>query len=502
MSIPTVGVIGSGLSGLCAAIQVKKRLGITAHIFEASEDLGGTWNHNTYPGCACDVDSHVYSYSFAKNPNWSEKYSGNAEIKEYIRDVANRFDVYDNIQFKTSVVSATWLEDQNKWKIDWTQNGQPIQSSYFDYVFAGLGPLRVPHIPKQFKAFQGTVVHTSSWDSSIDFTNKRVAVIGAGASAIQAIPQLVKVVASLDSYQRTSPWIIDRIQIRFPLIVKLMFAYIPFTMLLYRAFVFFLWECLYVLMGYPESRSAKLISKFLKYRMVKRLTNKGRADLVPVLVPNYIPGCKRAALSDTYLEALCEDNVRINCSPIKSIVGRSITTEDDETSEYDILCLATGFKVTGLLGELQITGRDNRSLNDMWNTSYPKTYKSVGIHGFPNFFMLAGPASILGHNSVIFMIEQQVNLAVNSIKYAQAHNLVAMEPTVEAQDKFVNELLEDYKGTAWATGCDSWYMNEKGEIFALWSGTATSFWWKLRGTNYGDDYIKYSNVEIDSNRIG
>ncbi|KAL0073399.1 hypothetical protein J3Q64DRAFT_1443063 [Phycomyces blakesleeanus] len=495
MTIPTVGIIGSGFSGICAAIKVKKQLGITARIFEVSEDLGGTWNHNTYPGCACDVDSHVYSFSFAKNPNWTEKFSSSPEIKEYIRDVAKRFNVYNDIQFKTHVVRATWLESENKWKLDWTQDGMPIETSYFDYIFSGLGPLRVPHIPDKFKAFEGTVVHTSKWDSSIDFTNKRVAVIGTGASAIQAIPHLVKVAATLDTYQRTNSWIIDRYQMRFSRFVKFLFTYLPFTMFLYRAFFFFLWEYLYTLMGYPNSRTSKMISRYIRYRMIKRLTNKGRGDLVPVLVPDYAIGCKRGALSDDYLETLCAENVRINRVPIKNIVGRTIITEDGRISEYDIVCLATGFKTTSILGDLQVTGRNSLSLNKLWETSYPKTYKSVGIHGFPNFFMLAGPASILGHSSVVFMIEQQVKLAINSIKYAQKHDLVAMEPTAEAQDKFINELLEDLKDTAWSSGCDSWYKNERGEIFALWSGTATSFWWKLRRTNYTDDYIKYGKTE-------
>ncbi|KAI9014347.1 flavin-binding monooxygenase-like protein [Phycomyces nitens] len=490
---PTVGIIGSGVSGICAAIQVKKHIGVTAKIFEGASDMGGTWNQNTYPGCACDVDSHLYSFSFAMNPNWSRKYSPSAEIKEYVIDVAKRFDVYKDIQYNTTVVSATWSEELQKWKLDWVQNNQPVQSSYFDYIFSALGSLRIPRVPEIFKGFEGTIVHTGAWDSSIDFTNKRVAVIGTGSSAVQAIPQLVKTVASLESYQRSSAWVLDSKQIVYPSWVKTMFIYLPFIMYLYRLYIYYSWERLYYLFGYPDSTISKLKNQSIRNSMIKRLEAQGRGDLIPVLIPDYIIGCKRILPSESYLEAMCDKKVRVNRSPIREIVGRTIFTEDGQSSEFDILCLATGFDVSGFLGDLRITGRNNVCLNELWETEYTKTYKSVGIHGFPNFFMLGGPASLLGNNSIIFMAEQQVKLAIRSIKYALKNKFVAMEPTVEAQDKFTDKLRADLKGTAWDSGCNNWYKNKKGELTALWSGPSFLFLCKLYNTNFDKDYIHYSS---------
>ncbi|KAL0073397.1 hypothetical protein J3Q64DRAFT_1756502 [Phycomyces blakesleeanus] len=492
MSNPTVGIIGSGISGICAAIQVKEKLGITAKIFEAASEMGGTWSQNTYPGCACDIDSHIYSYSFALNPMWTQKYSGGSEIKEYVQGVAKKFGVYDDIQYNTTVISATWSEELRQWKLDWIQNNQPIQTSYYDYLFSALGSLRIPRIPEIFKSFQGTIVHTGAWDSSIDFTDKKVAVIGSGSSAIQVIPHLVKSVASLESYQRSSAWVLDRNQFTFPSWVKTMFLYVPFILYLYRFYSYLGWEYLYFLFGYPDSKASKFMTQSIKSRMIKRLEAKGRGDLVPLLIPDYVVGCKRVAPSENYLEALCDEKVYINRSPIREIIGRTIVTEDGRSSEFDVLCLATGFNVSGFLGNLRVTGRDNVCLNDLWSTEYSKTYKSVGIHGFPNFFLLGGPASLLGNNSVIFMFEQQVKLAVRSMAYAQKNNFIAMEPTVEAQDQFSDQLRRDFKGTSWESGCNNWYKNERGEISALWSGPSCAFFWKLHNTNFDKDYIHYS----------
>ncbi|KAI9314386.1 hypothetical protein BX666DRAFT_1879459 [Dichotomocladium elegans] len=208
----TAAVIGTGFSGICAAIKLKKTLNIRAELFELSTDVGGTWRQNTYPGAECDIPSHLYSLSFELNPNWANNYSGQAEIHEYLRAVARKYNLYEQTRFESEVILMEWVESRKQWLVQWrdVKNHKKIDSGYYDFVFAGLGPLRIPHIPEEFKGFEGPIVHTTYWDSTIDYTNKCVAVVGSGASAVQVIPELRKIAAHVYSYQRTPSWIIPR----------------------------------------------------------------------------------------------------------------------------------------------------------------------------------------------------------------------------------------------------------------------------------------------------
>ncbi|KAF7732364.1 hypothetical protein EC973_005260 [Apophysomyces ossiformis] len=488
----TVAVIGAGFSGLCAAIQLKKQLGIKAQIFEASEDVGGTWLHNTYPGCACDVPSHMYSLSFELNPDWPERYSSQPEILRYMRNVSAKYGLYEHITFEAEVVRTTWLESEQKWRVEWRhKQSDTIQSSLYDFVFAGVGPLRVPRAVDQFSAFQGPILHTAYWDDKVDVTNKRVAVVGSGASAVQTIPKLARLASSLTSYQRTPVWCMPRKQRAYSDRVKTIFRWFPWIMWLYRFILYIKLELLYIPFGYPHSYIVRYLHSLFVKHMKGRLESQGRGDLAEKVIPDFTPGCKRVVVSEDYLESLCRPNVTVERSGIREIRGRTIICENGTEAEYDILCLATGFDVQGFLGHLQVYGKDNQSLNDLWDKEYPETYKSVSIHGFPNFFMLLGPASVLGHNSVVSMVECQVDFAIRSMKYMAKHNFTALEAKKEAQKQFVAKLNKEIQSTVWASGCKSWYINDKGQIFALWSGTVTGFWWTLLRTNYAKDFIGY-----------
>ncbi|KAI8381112.1 putative flavin-binding monooxygenase [Radiomyces spectabilis] len=488
----TVAIIGSGFSGICAAIQLKEQLGITAHVFEASQDIGGTWHHNTYPGCACDVASHLYSFSFAKNPSWSQRYSPQPEIYEYLRRVANKYHIYEQTKLNTEVVKAEWVDERQQWKLEFRERGSTeTHTAYFNLVFAGLGPLRVPHVPEIFKQFEGIKVHTGFWDKNIDFTNKRVAVIGSGSSAIQAIPKLAEIASEVHCFQRTPAWVLARKQYHYSEIVKKLFFWLPWLMTIYRFVLFLRNELKYMLgFGYHNSWTYRVHQRQTIKQMTKRLEAQGRPDLVPKLIPDYPVGCKRITLSEDYLEAVSQSHVTVNRSAITKVEGRTITTADGKETEIDILCLATGFNVQGFLGNLQVFGRNSQSLNKLWDENYPDTFKSVTIHGFPNFFMLLGPAAALGHSSVVSMVECQVNFALDRIKRMQSKNLAAIEPKIEAQNEFVATLKKDLKPTVWNSGCRSWYMNKDGEVFSLWSSTVTKFWWTLRNTD-SSDFIEY-----------
>ncbi|KAI9257178.1 hypothetical protein BDA99DRAFT_132697 [Phascolomyces articulosus] len=493
---PTIAIIGGGFSGIYSAIRIKKELGIEPHIYEGSKDFGGTWHLNTYPGCACDVPSHLYSLSTDLNPNWSKKYSPQAEIHEYMKGLVDKYGLRKNSTMNCEVVNATWLDSERKWKLDYRDRSAPesqeLETVFYDITFVAIGSIRVPRIPEQFKDFEGTIVHTAMWDSSIDFKGKKVAVIGSGASAVQAIPELAKEAAKLHNYQRSAIWTRARGQYAYSDFMKFMFRWCPLLMKLYRLKFFVNLEIGYVIFGYFNSKIALMQRRINEKDMKKVILDCGRPDLVEKLIPDYAPGCKRIAVTDDYLPALCRDNVVVERSKITEVSGRTITTEDGNKEEFDILVLATGYDVQGFLGNLNVQGKHKESLNDMWQDSFPEMYKTTCINGFPNMFIILGPSSILGHNSVLTMTETQVNYIVQGLKKMIKKGITAIDPTKEAQDKFVAQLKADLDTTVWKRGgCNSWYVNKEGDVTANWSSTVMRFKQKLRKFKNFDDFNTY-----------
>ncbi|KAI8876652.1 FAD/NAD(P)-binding domain-containing protein [Backusella circina FSU 941] len=490
-TLPTVAIIGSGFSGIAAFYHLQKELNITPQLFEATNDIGGTWNYNTYPGCACDVMSHLYSFSFEMNPDWSEKYSPRKEIHEYMKTVAKKYKVYEHTQFDTEVVRTSWIEHRNQWELELKIKGEKQNEiMYFDFIFSCVGVLRVPHVPMEFQTFEGKVIHSAYWDSSYDFSNKNVGIIGSGTSAVQIIPKMIDSVGHLYSFQRTPAWISQKKNGKYSKLLKLIFRYVPFILYVYRCFIYIRSDLRFPIWGNVNSRLAKMARKASEDYLVSTLKAKKREDLIPKLMPSFNVGCKRIGFSDDYVPALCSSNVSVTNSPIKSIEGNVITTEDGERTNLDALILATGFDVTGFLGNLKVYGKNNLNLNDLWDKELAKTYKTVTIHGFPNFFLMLGPGSILGHSSVVTMAELQILAGIKQMKYQIKHKIKSMDPKKDSQETFSNKLQKGFKGTTWASGCRSWYLNQRGEIQALWPWSVTWFWWMLRSTNYRAHYNK------------
>ncbi|CAO3646817.1 unnamed protein product [Cunninghamella blakesleeana] len=495
MTKKSVAVIGSGFSGLCAAIQLKQQLNIKATVFEAADQVGGTWHANKYDGAACDVPSHLYSFSFELNPNWTQHYSSQKEIHDYILYIVDKYQLRKQIVLNTEVIKATWCEDKYQWKLDFKHKHGPILTQYFDVVFGGLGPLRIPNIPEQFKKFEGISLHTAEWDENVDFTNKRVGMIGTGASAVQVAPHLQKKVAHLYSFQRTATWCGPRSQFQYSKLVQFIFKYIPFAMRLYRYLLFLQHEIFIVNFKDHKSYITRLVYRFFKKMHAIRLHRAGRPDLIPILTPDYLPGCKRIVRSENYLETMAKPNVSVITSGIEDIVGRTIYTKDGQSYELDILVLATGFDVEGFAGNLQIYGKNNLSLVSHWENNNPKTYKTTTVNDFPNLYILLGPGSGLGHNSVISIIECQVDFGIKCIKYMQDHHLAAMDPTVKAQEDYINKVQEGLKSTVWYSGCESWYKSKDGQIYSLWPYSVIAFWNELRDPVY-TNFNQYKKKKV------
>ncbi|KAF9273116.1 putative flavoprotein [Linnemannia elongata] len=477
---PIVCIIGSGFSGMCAAIRLETQLNLKTYtIFELEPELGGTWWSNTYPGCACDVKSINYQFSFEPNYEWSKTYAGQQEIWEYQRRVAKKYNLYEKIRFRTEVTHTEWHEDLQQWVLDWINHntGETGQTNA-DIVFSGTGPLRVPQIPKQFEAFEGPKWHTAQWNHDYDLTGKRIAVVGSGASSIQVVPAIVDKVRKLEFYQRSATYIVPRRNTTNSALWKFLFKHIPFIHFLYYKLTY--WSNEFIIRVFSTKWQHALTRRVAmllawSYRFYQIRDKQLRAKLTP----NYILGCRRIVVSSDYYPALTRKNVCVHTATIKDIKGRTLMLSDGSQQEVDALVLATGFHVQDILVEGFVIGKDKCDLSKVWGQD-PKTYYGITSAETPNMFFLLGPNTGLGHNSVLFMIETACEYAIMAISHMMDNNLSSIQATPMACKDFVDEVDEKMKDMVWSSNCKSWYQNEQGKVTALWWSTCTHYWWRLR----------------------
>lgn len=469
-----VVIVGAGFAGLCMAIHLKKAGWHNFVVLEAAQDVGGTWRDNTYPGCACDVPSHLYSYSFEPRPDWSSSFGSQWEILEYIRHCVQKYELTSHIRFSALVVNQVFQEQDGLWRIT-TQDGR----TFFATVVVGAtGPLNkpaYPNIPGR-EVFSGPQFHSSLWDHNVSLTGKRVAVIGTGASAIQIVPAIAPEVQQLSLFQRTPPWILPRQGKVFPRWVKRMFSWFPFLQWLYRASIYWRLEVRgFGFVTYPNMMN--WVS-----RMAKRFIDASIADpaLRKKVTPTYTIGCKRVLLSDDYYPALTRDNVALITSNIREIREHSILCEDGSEHPVDVIVYATGFNVYDFLGPITVTGLEGRDLATTWSERV-ESYYGLAVSGFPNFFYLLGPNTGLGHNSVIFMIEAQVHYLMQCLSYMREHEVRSLNVKPEIQAQFFADIQRRMQKTVWLSGgCRSWYLTEDGQNYTLWPGYTAEYWLKMR----------------------
>ncbi|KAG0347630.1 hypothetical protein BG004_007324 [Podila humilis] len=479
-STPKVAIIGAGFSGICAAIRLQTELNLrTFDIFELEPELGGTWWSNTYPNVACDVKSINYAFSFEPNYDWSHSYAGGAEIWEYLRKVARKHHLYDKIRFRTEITHVEWDNDRQKWVLDYTNlNNGDVGKFEADIVFSGMGPLRIPKIPKEFEAFEGPKWHTAQWNHSYDLANKRVAVVGSGASAIQVVPGIVKTVKTLDFYQRTASYVVPRRNTSTNAFWKFLFRYVPF-------FHFFFYKLQYWASEYTIAAfSTKLVDRIPRMVMtamawIFRFIQIRNKHLRAKLTPKYEMGCRRIVVSSDYYPALARKNVQVHTSDIVGVKGQSIMLKDGSSQEVDVLVLATGFHVQDIFPSRFVVGKDGVDIKASWGMS-PRTYYGITSPETPNMFFLLGPNTGLGHNSILFMIETQVEYAIKALSHMMKNNLQTIQTTPDACKEFMDEVDEKMKGMVWSTTCNSWYQNKEGRVTALWWSNCTHYWWRLR----------------------
>ncbi|HJQ82836.1 MAG TPA: NAD(P)/FAD-dependent oxidoreductase [Candidatus Binatia bacterium] len=466
-------IVGAGFGGLAMAIRLKMAGVDSFTILEKADRLGGTWRDNTYPGAACDSPSFLYCFSFAPKTDWSRKWAPQPEILAYMEATARRHDVFRHIRFDTEIASARFDADAGVWRVR-TTKGETIEAEVLVSAVGQLNRPAMPEIPG-LDRFAGVAFHSARWRHDAELAGKDVAVIGNAASAIQFIPQIAPAVQRLRIFQRSANWMIakndrpygereKRVLTRFSLLARL-----------YRWWLWLTYE-----IRFPVFRQNRVMSRAIG-RKAERDMRARVADpaLQDVLVPDYPIGGKRILISDDYYEALGRPNVEVVTTPIERVAARGVVTRDGREHPADVVILATGFQSTSFLVPMRIEGPDGRSLADAWSAG-AEAYLGITVAGFPNFFMLYGPNTNLGHNSIIFMIECQVRYVLDCLQALDARDLAWIDLRPEVMRDYNERLRRELAGSVWARTGKSWYKQADGRITNNWSGTTAAYWWRTR----------------------
>jgi cation diffusion facilitator CzcD-associated flavoprotein CzcO len=469
----SVVIVGAGFAGLCMAIRLKQA-GIEAFtIVEQADEIGGTWRDNRYPGAACDVESHLYSFSFEPNPNWTRTFASQPEILRYLLHCTEKFGLRPHIRFGTTVKRAVFDDRAGRWALE-TAEGETIRAGAIVLCCGGLSRPAYPEI-EGLEAFEGPVFHSARWDRNAAVEGKAVAVIGTGASAIQIVPSLAPQVEKLFVYQRTAPWILPKPDRPITRLGRAVFGYLPLSQRILRWAIYWQREALAV--GFVVWPAILRIAELVARRYLAR----GIADpnLRAKLVPSYAMGCKRILPTNDYYPALMRSNVELVTDPIDGVRPHSIVTRDGKERAVDIIVLATGFRASEPVAPFEIIGRDNRRLDEVWSTG-AEAYLGTTVSGFPNLFFIVGPNTGLGHGSMVFMIEAQVRYILSSMKAMRARKIESVDVRPEVQREYNDRLRARLRKTVWASGCHSWYLTRDGKNTTLWPGFTFEFRRKTR----------------------
>jgi cation diffusion facilitator CzcD-associated flavoprotein CzcO len=463
-----VAILGTGFGGLGMAIRLLQSGERDIALFEKADEVGGTWRDNTYPGCQCDVASNMYSFSFAPNPKWSRTFAWQGEIFAYLRDCADRFGVRPFIRFQHEVLDARWLPAEQRWLLQ-TNRGDYTA----DVLVSGHGFLSAPSVPEipGLARFRGTMFHSAAWRHDYDLAGKRVAVIGTGATAIQVVPAIQPKVAQLTLFQRTPAWIVPRLDYEFSERKQWWFEHVPLTQKLDRLRIYLGRELVVLAMRKPELM-AKHGERMARQHLRSQVPDR---ELRRKLRPNYAMGCKRILLSNDYYPALAQPNATVVTEGIAEVTETGIVTSDGQRHEVDAIILCTGFKVTDHPFMDHVFGADGRSLGEVWRAG-SSSYLGTTMTGFPNFFLLTGPYTGLGHNSIIYMLESQFTYILGALAELDKRGGGALDVKHEAMDAFGEEMQAQLQGTVWTSGCQSWYQDSGGRLTSVWP----TFTWRFR----------------------
>lgn len=454
---PRVAIIGAGMSGLLAGIELR-RAGITSFtIFEKERDLGGTWRDNRYPGLTCDVPSLLYTYSFELSPSWSRRYPSGPEIHAYFRRVAEAHDIPRRIRFGAEVTSATW--DGARWRVA----SAGLEPATFDFVIAACGALHRPRLPaiEGLDSFAGRAFHTARWPDGLDLTGQRVGIVGTGSTSAQVVPEVAKVASHLAVFQRTAQWMFPMSNPEVDARARARLARHPRWLRLRHE----LWRIGFELGAHAQLGNPLLLA-WIAWSCRRNLAQVRDPELRRKLTPAYRAGCKRLVISEGFYPAIQRDNVRLVTEPIRRVVAEGVQTEDGEVHPLDSLVLATGFDAHAYVRPARVTGAGGITVDELWRDGV-FAYRTMALPGFPNFFFLIGPHSPIGNYSVISVAEVQMRYVMEWIERWRRGTFACASPTADATRRFNQRLRAAFRGTIWVSGCKSWYLDRHGNPI-LW----------------------------------
>ena len=473
----SVCIVGSGFSGLCMGIKLKES-GVPFRIIEKSSDVGGTWWDNRYPGCACDVWSNVYQFSFFENPNWSCFVAPANEISEYLREAAKRYSLYDHITFNTSVEKAIWNEDDKSWKVSTSNENETIVVTH---LVSACGVLRKPNLPDipGIETYEGKSFHSQQMSPDLsNIRGKRVAVIGSAASAVQICPAIVDHVKELYVFQRTPNWMIPKFNPNIPNWVKLVFTKIPRLASLVRLFLFTMFEFIGMIV-----LNKGFISNLYKNALMKHYQNEvqDNQELLEKVTPEFGVGCKRILLSNDFIPMfVSKANANLITEKIKSIDEKGLNTEDGKHYEVDIIVYATGFSNEESICGFEAVGRNKETTLRKYFEKHPTAYLGITVPTFPNMFLMLGPNTVLAHNSVIFMMECEADYIVDCIQNCIRYGISSIDVHKNVTDEFRNDMNRMTLNKNFSGNCRTWYKNKDGINFILWPSNLYHYWWITR----------------------
>lgn len=469
-------IVGSGFSGIGMAIAAQNR-GRDYVLLEKADEIGGTWRDNRYPGCACDVPSHLYSFSFELNPYWSHAYAEADEIQDYLLYCVEKYGIREHIRFGSTVVRMTYDAGLAAWHLTVMDQEGKAHQLVAGAVALGVGALHEPVIPDipGLETFRGEVLHTADWDPGATMVDKRVGVVGTGCSGVQVIPHLAEDARQLTVFQRTPAWVLPKVDPAYPEWLIDQYEKRPYLMKAHRKKLRAAGD---IRVG-GFTKQPKVLQAASKAALANIRSAIKDPALRAKLTPDYTMGCKRATLSNTYYPALARDNVTVETAALESAGPTSVTTVDGTVHELDALVFATGFDVNGSYRHLGITGLDGRALDAEWTTDI-QTYYGVTAPGYPNLFFLLGPNTVLGHTSVILMIEAQIALISKLLDERDKRGATAVQVRPEIVPAHMRQLDELSAQSVWESGgCNSWYLDEQGRNRTLWPGSVAEYERKL-----------------------
>jgi cation diffusion facilitator CzcD-associated flavoprotein CzcO len=466
-----VAIIGAGFAGIGMAAKLAEAGIRNVVLLERAAEIGGTWRDNHYPGCACDIPSHLYSYSFRQNADWTRLYPSQPEIQRYLLDCVEDFALREKVRVNSNVVRSAFEEDRALWATD-LADGDTVLSRVLVSAIGGLSRPATPSLPG-LESYTGTRFHSADWDDDFDLAGKRVAVVGTGASAIQFVPRIATQVARLTLFQRTPPWIVPKPDRPVRAWERWLFRRVPMTRSLFRSFLYWRQEIL----GLGFTLSPRLMRRGTRMALEHIRASIGDPELRARVTPDYQIGCKRILLSDDYYPALERDNVELVTAGIERVGEQGITDRDGRYHEADVIIFATGFNAVDPLSPTRIFGLGGRELAEDWRAG-PEAFLGISVSGYPNLFLLMGPNTGLGHNSVIFMIESQIRYSVKLIRRVLRSAGATVDVRADVQESFNQRVQRAFRGSVWASGCKSWYQGENGRQVALWPGFTFTYWFR------------------------